>query len=456
MLSYSLRRRLFAIILVPLLIIATGAGIWRVGEAQRTAQELSDRSLLVTALAVSRDVAQRDGDAITPETTELLRAAAGGPVKYHVYAPDGVFVTGFASPPVPVEAGVDESEAFTYFDAVSRGRDVRVLRLQYVTQISGFTGPFKVTVWQDKVIRQDFMRGLAVRAFAVIAALIGTAAFVVWFGVKLGLKPLLDLEEAISKRGPDDLSPIQRRVPIEAQGLVSRLNRLFGQVAASMEAQSAFISDAAHQLRNPVAGLRALGESILTAGSLATAKARADDLVIAARATGDLAENLMTLERARAVTDPSMLRDVDCVDLVDGILNDLRPKLEARHVTVREHLPHDHVVAPADAIMLGEAIKNLIDNALVHGGPKLREIVVRLAVEPAHLRLTIADDGQGVAPENSEKIRSRFGQADTSDGSGLGLSIAEAVAKSHRGNLTIDKVTKGFSVSILLPRRRGD
>ena len=103
----SLRLRLFAIIVAPLILIATGAALWRVNEARDTAQDLYDRNLLVTALALARDVATLDGDYISPETESLLRAAAGGPVRYHVYAPDGVFVTGYATPPVPLRAQHD-------------------------------------------------------------------------------------------------------------------------------------------------------------------------------------------------------------------------------------------------------------------------------------------------------------------------------------------------------------
>ena len=136
----------------------------------------------------------------------------------------------------PIDFEWDRSQTFAYFDAVSRGRDVRVLRLQYVTQIAGFSGPFVVTVWQDNAQRQAFVQAQVLRALGVIAALLGATAVVVWFGVRLGLKPLLDLEDAISRRSPADLSPIRRRVPDEVQGLVTRINRLFGQVSASMVA----------------------------------------------------------------------------------------------------------------------------------------------------------------------------------------------------------------------------
>ncbi len=448
--SGSLRLRLFAIILAPLLVISIGIGIWRVDEARDTAADLYDKSLLFTALAVSRDVALRDGDAISPETEKLLGATAGGPVRYHVYAPDGVFVTGYATPPVPVSSISSQNEAFAYFDAIDKGRAVRVLRLKYVTQIAEFSGSFTITVWQDADVREKFARALAIRAFASIAALIGTAAFLVWFGVHLGLKPLVELEEAVSRRNPEDLSPIQRAVPVETQGLVNRLNRLFAQVTNSMEAQAAFISDASHQLRNPIAGVRALGESILTAKTLKTAKERAADLVVAAARTGALAENLMTLERARAA---SHLAPVDRVDL-NVMLADVVSATPCARAPVTFHRATTPQVVAADETMLREAVKNLIDNACVHGGETLTRIDVRLTGTPEHVTITVADDGDGVDPADFPTIRARFGQADPGQGSGLGLSITEAIAKRHGGRLALNAVARGFSATLILPRRR--
>ncbi|WP_299588829.1 sensor histidine kinase [uncultured Tateyamaria sp.] len=446
----SLRLRLFTIILAPLLVIAVIAGVWRMNEARQTAQDLYDNSLLITGLAVSRDVALADGDLISPETEALLADTAGGLVRYHVYAPDGVFVTGYAVPPVPTEADTVQDKAYAFYDAVYKGRDVRVLRLKYVTQIDGFSGTFTVTLWQDQAVRQGFVTALGYRALALISVLVLTAALMVWFGVNVGLKPLLDLEDAISRRNPEDLSPIRRRVPIETRGIVERLNRLFGQVSQSMEAQSAFISDASHQLRNPIAGVRALGEAILTARSLDAAKARAGDLVTAAERASDLAENLMTLERARAA-QVDATRPVDVAQLLRSTIADFEGRAARMQVRLTLRGAQDQMVVRLDSTMVQEAIKNLIDNALLHGGPGLSAVDVTLAADH-EVRITVADDGQGVPPGDFPKILARFGQADPSDGSGLGLSIAEVVANRHGGALTLDAVTAGFSASMRLPR----
>lgn len=448
--NYSLRLRLFAIILAPLMIISTGVGLWRVGEARDTAQTFYDNSLLITALAVSRDVALADGDTIGLDTEGLLAQADGGAVRYHVYAPDGVFVTGFAVPPIPISDVPRIGEPYVFYDGTYKGRTVRVLRLIYVTQIDGFSGPFTVTVWQEQAVRNAFVATQATRTLAVISALILTTGLVVWFGVNYGLKPLIDLEEAISRRSSADLSPIQRSVPVETRGLVDRLNGLFGQVSQSMEAQAAFISDASHQLRNPIAGVRALGEAILTARSLDAAKARAGDLVTAAERASDLAENLMTLERARAGVGHAVHR-TDLAQLVRATVADFEGLAARKGVQLKLQGADAPAWVQMDATMVQEALKNLIDNALLHGGPSLRSVAVSLRGDQ-DWRLTVADDGQGVAETDYPKILARFGQADPSEGSGLGLSIADTVVRRHGGALTIDPVGTGFSVSLRLPR----
>lgn len=451
MTSISLRLRLFAIILVPLLIISIGLGFWWTNDTRSTAKEQYDKSLLFTALSVSKDVALRDGDAISRETENLLSQTAGGPVRYHVYAPDGVFVTGYAVPPIPIATRRGQNETFSYFDARYKGNAVRVLQLTYVTQIAGFSGPFTITVWQESSIRQKFIQELAFRAFAVIGVMIGTVAFFVWFGVKLGLKPLLDLEEAISLRNPEDLSPIRRKVPQETLGLVQRLNALFFRVTTTMEAQAAFISDAAHQLRNPIAGVWALGESILTAKSLEDAHTRAADLVKAARQASDLANNLLTLERVQASVGTNPSNAIDLTKIIYAVAKDSGFRAKRRNTNIVVHCDTSPVRVLADPTMLREALINLLDNALVHGGDGLNEINLTLSIEHENTIITVSDNGLGVQQNDIPKILARFGQVEPGQGSGLGLSIAKAVAERYDGSLSIAEDTQGFSVSLSLP-----
>ncbi|MFQ6550929.1 ATP-binding protein [Aestuariibius insulae] len=447
----SLRLRLFLIIVCPLLLVALALGFWRVAQAEATAEELFDRDLLFTAVAVARDVALLDGDAVSRETGALLSDAAGGPIRYHVYAPDGVFVTGYAVPPIPV-SGVPETEApFVLYDGIYKGRDVRVLRLWDVGQIGGLSGTFTITVWQDAAIRQDYVRETAINVIAVMAALIGAVALCVWFGVKLGLKPLLDLEDAISRRSPDDLTPIRRRVPPEADGIVTQLNSLIGQIRTTMTAQTDFISNAAHQLRNPLAGIRALGDSIMTAGSLSAAKARAGDLIEAAGQASDLANRLLTLERMRAGSAGAGFEAVDLAVITVQAAQGFEERAEAAGVTVDIVRPERDCLIDGDPVMLREAIVNLIGNALAHGGPDLTRLSITLDRSGDIVRLMLEDDGRGLEEKDIDRALARFGQAQPGRGSGLGLPIAEAVVAQHGGSLALDTGGPGLRVTLDFP-----
>jgi two-component system sensor histidine kinase TctE len=450
----SMRLRLFLIILLPLLLIAAAVGLWRITEAQKTAEELFDKNLLFTAVAVARDVALTDGDAIFHETEQLLSDAAGGPVRYHVYAPDGSFVTGYGVPPVPAARASDIPQPVTYYDVVHRGSAVRVLRMKDEASISGLTGIFTITVWQEQSVREMFARSLALRAFAVMAVLIGTVALVVWFGVNIGLRPLLDLEEAISQRSPRDLSPIRRAVPKEARGLVRRLNHLFAETGDNMAAQDRFISDAAHQLRNPIAGIRALGEAVQSAQSLEAAQARADDLVTAARQASVLAEQLLRLERLRSSEGALDARPFDLGDLLGDIARQYRPAAESAGVALSVAASHGTEVPVkiiSDRLMLREAFFNLIDNALRHGGAGLSQVEMTYGTEQGTARVTIRDDGGGIPAEARQTALARFGQVRPSNGSGLGLPIAEAIVTKLGGHLGLEGDGPGLTVVLSLP-----
>lgn len=451
MTSLSLRLRLTLIILVPLLAIGVAVGTWQVSDARTKAADLFDRSLLSAALAISADVARSNGNAISLETTDRLQDTSGGPVFYHVYAPDGIYVLGYATPPVSLTAPIGSGDEITFYDGFYHSRDVRVLRFRSVSTIDGITGTFTYTVWQDVAVRSAFVRELVLRTFTVIAVLIGTVALVVWFGVSIGLRPLLDLEDAISKRSSDDLRPIQRAVPTETRGLVTRLNTLFEQVERAMEAQNTLISNAAHQLRNPIAGVLAMAEAVQSAPTDAAARERSKGMLHAARRASDLANKLLTLERVRATPQDSLRTNVDMGALTTEVIGSFQANAKARGVAISADLTDQPMIVVADRVMVGEAITNLVDNALQHGGPDLAHVQVRLARQARAAVVTVEDDGAGLEQSDIGTVLARFGQARPGEGSGLGLSIAEAVAKRHSGALRLETERRGLAVTFILP-----
>ena len=446
--AMSLRLRLFLVILSPLLIVSILLGVWRFEVAQNTSEELFDRSLLAAALAISRDVAISEGDALSPRTRTLISNAGGGEVFYHVTGPAGIYVTGYAYPPIPPSA--QTTEVPHYFISKYRDEDVRVLRMVEATTFGTLSGNTIVTVWQRVSEREEFAVGLARKAAALIAALMVTLALVVWFGVQLGLRPLRDLQSAIEIRSPDDLSHIRRPVPKEVSGIVATLNRLLGQVKQSIEAHQAFISDAAHQLRNPAAAILSLAETLPDVRASEPRKIQEKELEKEARRLARLTEQLLSLERLR-YDSVSHFSRIDLNEVAEQICADIGSKaltLGLEFVFMPATYP---LFLNGDRILIGEAITNLIENAMQHGGENLTTISVRLNQIEEHARVTVHDDGVGIPDDQVEVAFRRFGQLGTGSGSGLGLAFVEDIMKRHQGSVSVSSATKGTAIELTFP-----
>lgn len=447
----TLRARLTAIILFPLLSVAVLVGLWQLSNARRTAAEVFDRSLLSAAMAVINDVAVSGGDALSERTQNILAETSGGQVFYHVYAPDGVIVAGYATPPVGIPSLAREAAAQpTYFEGTYLGRTVSGVRLQLNTEIDGFSGVFTTTIWQDRDVRIAFVRSLILRTLVVILILVASLAMIVWFGVKHGLRPLLELENAIARRSTRDLSPIQRRVPEEAKGIVATLNRLFGQVSYVISSQSEFIANAAHQLQNPIAGVLSLAEAVVDAPSAQQQKSRAQELLDAAQDTADLSRKLLMMDRADALTPQATFCEFNLSEAIAAWVGEMANVRKEDIEFILRTDDHD-LFLRGDELMLKEAVRNLVDNALRHGGQGVSKITVSVQRMDNEIEISVEDNGHGLDEQYFSQALSRFTQISKTSSSGLGLSIAKAVAEGHRGRLELCNLPCGFRAQLILP-----
>ena len=435
LLSSSLRFRLFVLIMLPLLIVACAAIYWRFEEARKTAADIFDRQLIMICLAVSRDVSYSGGDSLSPTTMNLFEDAAGSPIFYHVYGPDGSFVTGYSSPPVSkIETDMRQNVP-QVFDALHLGRAVRAVRLIESVEISGISGASVVTVWQELEPRQNFARDLALKAAMVMALLILTVAGVVIFGIRLGLRPLGQLEEAIRKRNPSDIRPIERQVPFEAKGIVSRLNVLFSQLTQAQEVSDRIISNAAHQLRNPVAAIHSMAQATLAAKSLPDSKDRALQLVDETRRAVRMTNQMLSLEQLRGRNPKFSSNDINKV--IKDLTSRLAPKALKRDIDFNVNLLHETIHTLFDPILISEAITNLIENALQHGGKQLSKITINVLIEGKFIKIEVENDGQKLLGAEIKACFERFSQIGENPGAGLGLALVNEIAEIHNGGINV-------------------
>ena len=297
--------------------------------------------------------------------------------------------------------------------------------------------------------REALARELGLRAALLLAGVMAAMAAVVWFGVRVGLSPLIDLQAAVSERSSDDLRPIKRSVPVEVQGLVGTLNGLFSQVSETLQSKDTFIANAAHQLRNPIAAVQSTTEAAKSAKTFEDVRERLEDVSKAAKYASHLASQMLSYERIRSGDFAETAIDLEA--LAREVLERNAVRVFAKGVDLEFETGSEPVMVNGDAVMLAEVLENLIDNALSHGGEGLSLISVRLDASDEGAALSVADDGVGIVGADRSRVFERFAQVQPGVGSGLGLSIVEAVAMRLGGTVSVKDNAPGAIITLRIP-----
>jgi len=294
---------------------------------------------------------------------------------------------------------------------------------------------------------------LASSAFVTMMIMLLSTALIVWFGVKFGLKPLLDLQSAIKKRSADDLARIKRTVPMEVSSLVNSMNKLFDQLRSAFAERDDFIANAAHQLRNPIAGIQSQAEAAERSKNLESMKQRVGDVVTAARKTSRLTQQLLSMEHVSQQSIKSEFQTLDLVKLTQETLANLAIRAQQQNVALSLECKESQIELHGSETFLSEAIDNLIDNALAYGCPNGGKIDVEIKLDDADVHLYVQDYGKGIDPKLITKVLERFvhGPDTNGEGSGLGLSIAKTIIELHGGELELLSEGQGTRVHIKIP-----
>lgn len=446
----SLRLRLIALILTPLLAVTVGVLSWQHDQARQSTTAIFDQKLSIIALAIYRDLLATNGEQLSPATKLLFEEASGAPFFYHVSGPDGSFVTGYSPPPIrPFDRALPTQE-LVFFESTHRNQPVKVVQLLERTELDQLRGDVIVSVWQDLAQRDEFATWLLLRGVIIAALLLGTTIFVVFFGIRRGLLPLQSLEDAILQRSALDLSPIKRQVPGEVRQIVHRLNTLFAEVTRSQSEKDRFISNAAHQLRNPIASIHSLAEVTQSSPSLADAQERNGQLLTASAQLVRLTEQLLSYESLHHTN--IALQPL----AIDQVIADAATKYGRAVIAADLDFSFDPGCAATqiqgDPLLIEQAIGNLIDNACKHGGAPLRQIAIRTYRYHTHVEVHVCNDGIPVNADNLHRIFDRFEQGEEAVGSGLGLAIVREICIRHGGDVRLERHGDWTQFILTLPR----
>ena len=295
-------------------------------------------------------------------------------------------------------------------------------------QYAAAVGTRIVQAAQPLEVRSRMAASAALRILQPVLLFIAFLAIAIWFVIVQVLQPLSKTARAVAKRSPSSLDPIP------STGLPYELMRRLGD---SLTAQQRFASDAAHELRTPLAAIK------LQAQLLARAKTDEDRAKYAgrlqqgvARAT-KLVEQLLTIARLDPDASQKPMAPADLAAMAKAVAEDLTAPAEAKGITLTAKTEPAEVLGMPDALRL--MITNLTDNAIRYT-PEGGRIEIGIAADGKDAVISVTDNGPGIAPEERERVFERFYRAlgTKVSGTGLGLAIVRRIVAMHDASIQIE------------------
>lgn len=446
--SASLRSRLLRFLLLPLLSVVA-ISVWSDYRSNLSqSNNAYDHALASSAVALAALVGQHQGKVkvdLPPSAEALLRTDPFDHIFFAIYDNEGRRVAGDADLHAAANEEMPAEGGTSFQDAVLRGQNVRVATYR----APGPEETILIVVAETVHKRED----AATRAVVITAVadllLVAATLLVVYFGVRLALAPLVGLRETISRRGPGDLRPLpENDVPAEVVPLIAAINGHMENLRRAHEAQQAFISNAAHQLRTPIAALQTQLE--LAAENLPEdVRPRLAKLRDAFRRLSHMTHQMLALARSLPEADLAHeFQTIDLSKLCEEAASEFLDDALAKHIDLGFETEKAEVTG--SPWLLRELLANLIDNAIVYtlaGG----HITVRCGTEEGKGGyLEVEDNGPGIPPELRDRIFERFFRGPPANagipGTGLGLAIVQEVAQRHGAHIDIVSPQQGQGV----------
>ena len=313
---------------------------------------------------------------------------------------------------------------------------------------------YVVQVGERLGARDEIVAAMARNLLVPLAVALPLLAILVWLAIERVLKPLRILNREVAERAPDRLAALDvGRAPAEVAPLVRNLNVLFDRVQASIENERRFTADAAHELRTPLAALRAQAQVARGAADDRERGRALDNVIAGCDRAAHLVDQLLTLARLEPAQSHAALVDVALVPLVQAAIAEAAPAALARNIDVE--LRAEPALARGDARLLGILLRNLLDNAVRYSPPNASvQVDVDVVNDAAQIR--IADHGPGVPSEARARLGERFQRLGVADvpGTGLGLSIVKRIAELHGARVTFDE-TPGGGLAVAVAFAKG-
>ena len=440
----SLNSRLALHVMLPLILTwAIGAAV-TVTVANVFTQQAFDRSLLDDAHLLASRVALRDGRLVltlSPNDMNTLLYDQDETEYFAVLGPGGALVAGHAGLPAVGAAG-DTERAVDFGDLHYQGRDLRAVTLRAASPAA-----FRVVVAQTTNFRNRLLQRLVSYSMTAQGVLLLALAWWLRRAIRADLEPLDALQHALDQRDASDLTPVSSKLTAGASSRdVERLgvavNALLERLGESIRAQREFSGNVAHELRTPLAGIRALAEYGLSQGRPEVWREQLQAIVSSQQRASHLVDQLLALALADEAETVLHRTPVALDEVARHVVMQWMPRADAAGVDLGASGLDRPLVVPGNAALVEGLLVNLLDNALRHGrAANARRPVVTVELarrspgEPAagSAVLSVIDNGPGLAPAERRRLLQRWARGPIAErlgeGAGLGLAIVARYAE---------------------------
>ncbi|KRB64174.1 ATP-binding protein [Noviherbaspirillum sp. Root189] len=323
-----------------------------------------------------------------------------------------------------------------------------------------------VQVAQPMSARRGVAADTALKTVAPLLLLFPFLGALVWLTVSAGLAPIRRLANDVQSRDVASLAPIaDRRLPEEVQPLTHALNDLLARLHVALDAQRAFVADAAHELRSPLTALKLQIQLAERADDPAERSAAFAELRQGFERATRLVQQLLTLARHEPGASPTVREPVDLLAVARNVVSDLSSIASAKDLDLGLESESNRDAGDAaeahtalcsgDGESLRVLLANLVENAIRYT-PQGGRITVTVRASQEEAIAEVQDNGPGIPPDHLERVFDRFYRVSgtQAEGSGLGLAIVRHVAEAHGGRIELENAGTGLLARLRLPRLR--
>ncbi len=442
---YSIQKRLLKSAMLVLIAVGVISGFIVLKLSNTASDEAHDKVLGAAAMTIAETISFGESGVTVDlpyAAFAILGTSGKNRIFYRVVAPDGSTVTG-----TPV-LGIDQPpltfNESRFFDSEYRGENIRVVQIAHFFQGRRGGGWFNVFVGETREARSQLATHLA--SFALLPAILATilGLVLISLAIRSSFSPLRAIETSIRQRNPTDMSAIDVDVPLEVETLVGSINQFMARLEATLEGLRQVTADAAHQLRTPLAAVRALSELAMDQDlppPLQNYIGRINKNAISAT---QLASQLMTEAQLLHSLETERFKQINLTRLtskvVETTIAEMRFQVELPDIVYPQDDDPACLIEGNEAAM-GELIKNLLVNAILHGAGPIDLCVWQ---DGSHVRLAVKDRGPGIPDVIRETVFERFVKdPDKQSGTGLGLAIVKQIVTANGGRVWFRKREKG-------------